>query len=237
MVYRIIISHKQTDSLWRFPKGAPTVAVFDAPTQDDLDSCRALGYHAVAMPQTGNRSANRNAGLRWLLGHRACAPDDIAEFLDGDRYPVQYKDPGALMARHGLDVLLYACSSDERMKKIYVPLEGATLVDTGTLCNPFYSCGFAMTMAAIQKVVASNGGYLFEPRFTGWGCEDQYLGLICSHLGMRVAITAEVTLNGGVGGDSGEHSGYRESLQQYVDLIREKKLEIRNEPRPFQYLR
>ena len=241
MLYRVIISHNQSEHLAKFPICAPptTVAVFDAYTDADAQCCHDLGIMPVIVPQSGNRGANRNAGMEYLLNGALLAPDDIIEFFDGDRFPKQYDvwTVNRLMRGHNLDVLLYSCAPDARMKTTFVPLEGATLVDTGTLCNPFYSCGFAMKFSAIDKVLRFNGGHLFEPRFTKWGCEDQYLGLVCAKLGLRVAITAEILLNGSVGGDSDFHPDYRESLQQYVDLIREKNLEIRNDPRPYEVLK
>lgn len=239
MIYRIIISHNQTGSLSRFPSGVPTVAVFDAYTDADAQCCHDLGIMPVIVPQSGNRGANRNAGLEYLMGGVLLAPDDIVEFFDGDRFPSQYSvwSVNSLMHRHSLDVLLYTCPSDARAERIAIPSDGAMLVDTGTLCNPFYSCGFAMRFSAIDSVLKFNGNHLFEPRFTKWGCEDQYLGLICARLGLRVAITAEILLNGSVGGDADQHNDYKESLQQYVDLIRMRNLEIRSEPRPPELLK
>ena len=239
MIYRIIISHNQTGSLSRFPSGVPTVAVFDAYTDADAQCCHDLGIVPVIVPQSGNRGANRNAGLEYLMGGALLAPNDIVEFFDGDRFPTQYSvwSVNSLMRRHSLDVLLYTCPSDARTERIAIPSDGAMLVDTGTLCNPFYSCGFAMRFSAIDSVLKFNGNHLFEPRFTKWGCEDQYLGLICARLGLRVAITAEILLNGSVGGDADQHDDYKESLQQYVDLIRMRNLEIRSEPRPPELLK
>lgn len=238
MVYRIIISHGQSAHLAQFPVGVPTVAVFDAYTDADAQMCHELGYAPVVVPRSGNRGANRNAGLQHLLEGALLAPDDIVEFFDGDRYPVHYP-PGRmswLMGAYGLSVLLYTCEQDTRREKIRIGEGSTALVDTGTLCNPFYSCGFAMRAGALLDVCRFNGGPLFEPRFTGWGCEDQYLGLVCDRLGLRVALTTEILLRGSVGGDATMHQGYQASLQQYVDLVREKGLEIRTVMRPVETL-
>lgn len=234
MIYRIIISHNQSQSLGKFPAGAPTVAVFDAPTDADVQRCRECGYEMVTVPQSGNRGANRNAGLQYLLDGALLAPNDILEFFDGDRAPLRYDvwSVNSLIRAYDLDVLLYTCADDARLCRIPIAQGGSALIDTGTLINPFYSCGFAMRYAAIDKVLKFNGGKLFEPQFTKWGCEDQYLGLICAKLGLRVAITAEIVLAGVVGGDSDMHPEYRESLQQYIGTIHEKNLEIRLEAKP-----
>ena len=236
MIYRVITSHSQSEHLSKFPICVPptTVAVFDAYTDADAQCCHDLGIMPVIVSQSGNRGANRNAGLQYLLDGALLAPDDIIEFLDGDRFPICYDlwTVRSLICTHSLDVLLYCCSTDARTQRIAVPPKGAILLDTGTLCNPFYSCGFAVKFSAIDRILKFNDGHLFEPRFTEWGCEDQYLGLICAHLGLRVALTAEIRLNGCVGGDSDNHPGYRASLQQYIDLIYEKNLQIRLEAEP-----
>lgn len=239
MLYRVIISHGQSEFLDKFPPGPLTVAVFDAYTDADAYKCHELGFQALPVPQMGNRGANRNAGLQYLLNGALLAPDDIIEFFDGDRFPKQYDawSVTSLIRAHNLDVLLYTCADDARLQRIPIAPAGTALVDTGTLCNPFYSCGFAMQFAAIGQLLKTNGGNLFEPRFTKWGCEDQYLGLLCAKLGLRVALTSEIILNGKVGGDSDAHPEYRESLQQYIDLIYEKNLDIRDEPRPYEVLK
>jgi hypothetical protein len=184
------------------------------------------------MPVAGNRGANRNAGLQKVLSTFKPNPDDYVEFFDGDRFPTTYNPDSVLrlMEKYDIHCMLYSCGNDARHTKIYVPLEGATIVDTGTLCNPFYSCGFIMRVSAILDVIAFNNGVFFEQRFTTWGNEDQYLGLVCEHLKHKVALTCETLLNGKVGGDSDSHQDYRESLQTYVDLIREHNFPIRNEP-------
>ena len=230
MVYHIIISHRQTEYLCQFPhqEASKTYAVFDAVTVEDLRCAERLGIEPVCSESKGNRGHNRNRGLEALVQDRGLQDEDVVVFFDGDRVPSNYGSHTLLSLLESLDVLLFTCSEyDARMKKIYVPLDSAVRVDTGTLCNPFYSCGFAMRGSAIKAVQQFNGGPLFEPRFKGWGCEDQYLGLVCYHLGLRVGITAGITLRGRVGGDSDRHPEYRESLQTYVDLIREKHLPIR----------
>lgn len=234
MLYRVVLSHNQTDAIRKFPGGPSTVFVFDSPTDKDIAECTAHKCNYVLMPYMGNRGANRNAGVQKILDIFNPNFDDIIEFFDGDRYPTTYNSIAveSLMTQYGLQCILYSCGHDARHKKIYVPLRGATIVDTGTLCNPFYSCGFAMTVSAIQEIMAFNNGSLFEPRFTRWGSEDQYLGLVCDHLHHKVALTCEVLLNGSVGGDSDQHQDYRESLQTYIDLIRERNFPIRNESRP-----
>lgn len=229
MRYRVIISHNQTESIRKFQRGCPTVFVFDAPTKDDIVECTMMGYDNVIMPVAGNRSANRNAGLACIMHKYDLSDTDAVEFFDGDRFPVVYDADKVSSMLNDTDVLLYTCRDDARFERIAVPEEGSVVCDTGRICNPFYSCGFAMKVSAIGKVVAKNGGngHLFEPRFTRWGCEDQYLGIECANIGIRVAITREVVVNGSVGGDSGSHFDYRESLQQYVDLMRENKLVFR----------
>lgn len=233
MIYRVIISHNQTEHLEHFPVGAPTVVVLDAPTEADLAVCQRLGFSIVLTEGSGNRGHNRSAGFARLQEGALLCQDDVIEFLDGDRCPTQYDawSVNSLMSAHGLDVLLYTCGEhDARHERIYVPLKGATLVDPGTLCNPFYSCGFAIRVSAAEKICTFNGGPLFEPRFTKWGCEDQYMGLTCAQLGFRVALTAEILLAGRVGGDSYAHDDYKESLQQYINLIKEKNFAVRNDP-------
>ncbi len=238
MLYRVILSHNQTDSIRKFPGGPSTVFVFDAPTDKDISECTKLNCSYVQMPYAGNRGANRNAGLQKILTTFNPQFNDIIEFFDGDRYPTTYNPDAVkyLMDTYGIQCMLYSCGQDARHSKIFVPLSGATIVDTGTLCNPFYSCGFAMSVSAIQEIMAFNNGSLFEPRFTRWGSEDQYLGLVCDHLHHKVAITCEIILNGSVGGDSDLHEDYRESLQTYVDLIREHNFPIRNESRPVEVI-
>lgn len=232
MNYRVIISHGQSNYLYDFPYSEYTVVVLDAPTQEDYEACTKLGYIPVVATASGNRGHNRNCGLFKLLDLYTLSDDDTIEFFDGDRFPIDinaWNRRDIIMNNASLDCLLYVCNeSDARLRKLYVPLEGATIVDTGTLCNPFYSCGFAMKAKAIRKIMSFCNGTLFEQRFTSWGCEDQFLGLICSHLDIKVGITCEISLNGRVGGDSDTHADYRDSLQVYIDLIREYGLPIRN---------
>ena len=235
MLYRVILSHHQTENIRKFPHDEHTVFVFDAPTAEDIKECEALGCRYVLMPSAGHRGMNRNTGLQFVLQTFAPNYDDYVEFFDGDRYPTDYNPEKVqkIMQENHIDCMLYSCERDARHQKIFVPLSGATLVDTGTLCNPFYSCGFCMRVGAIQDIMAYNNGFLFEPRFDKWGSEDQFLGLECEHLHFRVAMTNETLLNGSVGGDSDQHQDYRESLQTYVDLIREHDFPIRNKPRDF----
>lgn len=232
MIYRVVLSHHQTENIRKFPSGCSTVFVFDDPIQEDIDECNAHGCSHVCMPVAGNRGANRNAGLQKVLSTFKPKHDDYVEFFDGDRFPTTYNPDSVLrlMEKYDIHCMLYSCGNDARHTKIYVPLEGATIVDTGTLCNPFYSCGFIMRVSAILDVIAFNNGVFFEQRFTTWGNEDQYLGLVCEHLKHKVALTCETLLNGKVGGDSDSHHDYRESLQTYVDLIMEHNFPIRNEP-------
>ena len=233
MIYRVVISHNQTENIRKFPFGCSTVFVFDAPTKEDFDECTAQGCSYVCLPVAGNRGANRNAGLQKVLTTLTPKFDDYVEFFDGDRFPTAYNPDKVLrlMEGHNIQCMLYSCKEDARHEKIDVPSEGATIVDTGTLCNPFYSCGFIMRVSALLEIIAFNNGFLFEPRFTRWGSEDQYLGLVCEHLKYRVGITRETTLNGRVGGDCDCHQDYRESLQTYVNMIREHNLPFRYECR------
>ena len=230
MIYRIVLSHNQTENIRKFPSGCSTVFVFDAPTQEDINECNSHGCSHVCMPVAGNRGANRNAGLKKVLDTFNPNFDDYVEFFDGDRFPTTYNPEKVLrlMERHNIQCMLYSCENDTRHEKIEVQPEGATIVDTGTLCNPFYSCGFIMRVSAILEILAFNNGFLFEPRFTRWGSEDQYLGLVCEHLKYRVGITRETTLNGRVGGDCESHQDYQEALQTYIDMIREHNLPFRN---------
>lgn len=239
MIYRVVLSHHQTENIRKFPCGCSTVFVFDDPTQEDIEECISHGCSYVRMPIAGNRGANRNAGLQKVLSTFKPKPDDYVEFFDGDRFPTTYNPDRVLrlMEKHNIQCMLYSCGRDARHERLYVPLEGASVVDTGTLCNPFYSCGFIMCVSAIMDIMAFNNGFLFEPRFTKWGSEDQYLGLVCERLKHKVAITCETLLNGKVGGDSDVHQDYRESLQTYVDLIREHNFPVRNEHRDVEVVR
>lgn len=231
MVYRIIISHNQSAHIRQFGRISNTVVTLDAPTHQDIDACSDMGFVYVVPEYTGNRSNNRNTGLAYIFNTYNVSDTDLIEFFDGDRYPINGYNAtniDTLMADEHIDCLLYTCNNDARLTRIYVPLEGFSIVDTGTLCNPFYSCGFAMRVSAIHKIMTLNEGEFFNTLFKGWGCEDQYMGLLCSVLNLKVAITSMVTLAGSVGGDSYAHSGYRDSLQVYVDLIRKNNIPIRN---------
>lgn len=230
-MYRIIISHNQTEELRCFPSDAPTFVVLDAHTVADLEMCEMLHYNPVIVKVQGGRGQNRNAGLERLVSMVDLCTSDIIEFFDGDRFPIAPYSTSlveSLMHRNNLDVLLYTCNNDKRVQSLNLEKGSTYMVDTGSLCNPFYSCGFAMTASAIGKVKAFNGGHLFEPLFTGWGCEDQYLGILCSHLGLSVGITTEFVLNGAVGGTENLHPDYRASLQTYIDLVQAGGFAIRN---------
>lgn len=225
MIYRVVISHHQQKFIRQFDTtSTPTVFVFDDPNDSGIQECKLLGIDYVVSECEGNRSVNRNRGLSYIMSKFRLLDSDIVEFFDGDRFPVRYSQ--GFVSQSEFDVLLYVCEDDARLKRLDVPAE-TTRVDTGRICNPFYSCGFAIKMSAIQRIMNFNGGYLFEPGFTRWGCEDQYLGVECANLGVDVAITREITINGRVGGDSGLHDDYLESLQQYVNLIRANKFAIR----------
>lgn len=233
MLYRVIISHNQTDALKLFPKVGYTVVVLDSPSNMDLHTCTSLGYHVVRAEQSGNRGYNRNVGLSYILNNFIVEPTDTIEFLDGDRYPISsysIDSVETIMAHNNLDCLLYTCDIDARLKTIEVPSSGTRVIDTGTICNPFYSCGFAIKMSAINRIMAFNKGSFFEPKFTKWGCEDQFMGLECYNLNLVVGLTTAIKLNGNVGGDSCIHFDYRESLQTYVDLIQEHGFQIRSHP-------
>ena len=215
MRYSIIISHEQAEYACRFDSilgDSRLVFVFDAFSGADEEAMRNIpGAASVIMESAGNRSANRNAGLSYVERKFHPADDDVIEFFDGDRVPVTYCPPDMGDA----DVLLYTCEHDKRLQKLH-----PGKVTTETLCNPFYSCGFAMRYRAIRKIEELNGGRLFNETFRGWGCEDQYLGLQCAKLGLSVYLDGNVRLEGKVGGDEFLHANYGEILQQYVDITR-----------------
>lgn len=232
MVYRIVLSHNQTEYLYKFKDTQRTYVVLDAMSMEDSYTCGTLGYGVVPVATMGNRSLNRNRGLMRVLHDLSPKDTDIVEFLDGDRYPMEYSPSRIeeLMDKHDLGCLLYTCSVDDtRISKLGINPCTTSLVDTGTLCNPFYSCGFAMRVRDVLSIMSYNKGHLFEPKLSSWGCEDQYLGILCSHLGVRVAITREILVNGAVGGDQHMHPSYRDSLQTYIDLIQNNGIPIRNE--------
>lgn len=227
MIYRVVISHHQAAYLESFRKLFSFVAVFDEMDTFDCVAVRKFGLQDIeTVPVSGNRSVNRNAGYLKLSSVAPLALDDIVEFYDGDRVPTLY-DPVYVeqtMREHNLGALLYMCPNDTRQS---LTGNDFKIVDTGTLINPFYACGFAMTVAAIEHVRAFNNGPLFRPEFTGWGCEDQYLGITCAHLNIRVGLTPKIQLSGAVGGDSDFHAHYRETLQEYINLIRANHLAIK----------
>lgn len=233
MIHRIIISHRQTECLAKFPYAPNTIVVFDDPTELDLKECTRLGYSYTISTQSGNRGTNRNTGLYSILKSSSLPDGDLVEFLDGDRFPISYNESRIwdLVTNHGIDCILYTCNeADARLRRISIPEGHTSIVDTGVMCNPFYSCGFIMKVSTIHKIMNFNDGNFFEPRFKGWGCEDQYMGLVCHKLGLKVALTREILLNGRVGGDANDHIDYKDSLQTYVNLIVEKGIEPRHEP-------
>ena len=234
MRYRVVISHNQTSAILKFEKSVPTVFVFDAPTQDDLDTCRDNGLQYKVVAAAGNRSKNRNIGLQAIIQQFAPSDDDIIEFFDGDRYVVQPNNEFLvdLFVNENVDGVLYTCDNDTRIKKYNVPSKGAVVLDTGTLCNPFYSCGFGIKYGAIRKIMKYNDGEFFVEVFNRWGCEDQFMGLVCDQLGLNIAITTEIMLNGNVGGDQNQHEDYKDSLQRYVDMMLLRHIPFRNDTKP-----
>ena len=233
MIFRVIISHHQTEFIHHFPSNNVTM-VFDDITSEDIDKCKECQFNYTKSDLIGNRSKNRNVGVKYLSEHYNLSDDDIIEFFDGDRYPIKYNIFSAidLMTRHDLSVMLYTCQSDSRNDLYKIPETGALEVDTGILSNPFYSCGFAMKVSAIESVMKINKAHtLFNEEFTKWGIEDQYLGIQCHALGLKAAITKEVELNGKVGGDCEEHKDYLRSLEQYLITIQKNNFEIRMRPR------
>lgn len=213
MLYTVVISHHQStyiNSFGRLFGDRNVVFVFDALTDDDISVIGSYpSFHAVSVIGSGNRSRNRNAGLSYIENNFRPSDDDIIEFFDGDRVPVKYAGP----CMSNADVLLYTCENDKRLMKL-VP--GPVL--TNTLCNPFYSCGFAIKYSAIKKIKTINNENLFNEEFLGWGCEDQYLGLQCAKLDFRILLTDMTVLAGSVGGDELSHDNYGDTLQQYIDI-------------------
>lgn len=215
MRYQVVISHNQSRFVDRFSDifgNERIVFVFDAMDEYDIRAMeRNHNVNIVTVRTPGNRSANRNAGLAYVMSHFAVSDDDIVEFFDGDRFPVCYS-PREL---GDIDVLLYPCENDKRFEKLK-----PGPVSTRWVSNPFYSCGFAIKVSAIRKIEALNGGKLFKEEFREWGCEDQYLGMQCHLSGLNVVLDSRTVLAGTVGGDELSHPNYRATLQQYVDLIR-----------------
>jgi hypothetical protein len=210
------------------------VFVLDAPTEDDLDICKNNGLLYTVVGSAGNRGKNRNTGLQYIVQHFNLSDDDIIEFFDGDRYIVRSNENAltVLFDQEHVDGVLYTCDNDARLTKYNVPMNGAMVLDTGTLCNPFYSCGFGIKYGAIKKIIEYNDGEFFVEIFNKWGCEDQFMGLVCDQLDLNIAITTEIQLNGNVGGDQHAHDDYKESLQHYVDLMLFRHIPFRNEAKP-----
>jgi hypothetical protein len=220
MHYRIVISHGQTGYIPKFLDVFGTdsniLFVFDAMTDADLHLVQSAGIPYVCVLNEGNRPLNRNTGLRYWEQNAAMRDDDVIEFFDGDRVPVQYLPDSV---PDDWDVLLYTCENDRRLEKLKIGK-----VTTNVLCNPFYSCGFAMKYGAVKKIYGMNDGRLFDESFTQWGCEDQYLGVMCGRAGMNIYLHDGVILSGKVGGDELSHPKYRESLQHYVNRLLEKNI-------------
>lgn len=214
MIYRVIISHNQTEQITKFANFfndmSHTVFVFDSPTDSDIEIAERLKLQYTMPNINGNRPLNRNTGLAYLMSKYTLVDSDVVEFFDGDRVPVRY----CYNCLDDWDVLLFMCEKDARADH-YEP----GLVDNWMLCNPFYSCGFAIKYGAISRVCLKTGGCLFDEDFTGWGCEDQFLGLLCNSLGMKILLYDGVILNGSVGGDAVNHDGYRDSLQTYINKL------------------
>jgi len=238
MVYDVIISHEQTDYIPKFNLGNPTTFVLDDPLDSDISACNSNGFNVVKMPVARNRSANRNAGLKYVIEHYDLNDDDIIEFFDGDRVPTAYNRDAVCktMQDYAIDCMLYLCENDKRNIKTIVRANGVTIVDTGMLCNPFYSCGFAMKYSAVKRICKNDDYKLFEESFNTWGCEDQFLGIMCDVNNVKVALTNLVLLSGNVGGDELSHNNYRDSLQQYVNLIMRKRIPIRDNVRPVEII-
>ena len=207
---KIVISHHQTEYIRHF-NFADIVFVFDDPTPDDLAA--ASDHHVITMGQAGNRSANRNAGLAYWLSQNP-EDDAIIEFFDGDRFPIRYADPAAEMSALGADILLYPCEKD--IRKAYAK-PGTPIYIKGP-GNAFFSCGFAIYKKTIDMIMAFNDGAFFSEEFKGWGGEDQYMGTVAGHLGIRCALSAKTTLNGSVGGDEGAHPDYIQAMTTYIKL-------------------
>lgn len=208
---KVIISHHQAEYLSRF--SFPDAAfVFDDPAPEDF---RGAGSHPfIVMEKAGSRSANRNAGLKYWLS-LASDKNGIIEFFDGDRFPVQYEEPLAEMDKAQADILLYPCEKDIRL--VYAR-PGDVLYMKGP-GNPFFSCGFAIRMPAIHKIMEFNKGEFFSTAFSGWGGEDQYMGTVAAHLGLKCVLSANTVLNGSVGGDEGEHPDYMQAMTTYMQLV------------------
>lgn len=211
--YRVVISHHQSQFIPLFRPATPTVFVFDDIAPEDTAAVGATPY--ITAPCIGNRSLNRNLGLAYWCSHASLSDDDIVEFFDGDRYPVQYAPPEEEMHKCGCGALLYLCEGDARtclLEKEPRPR------GTGWFSNVFYSCGFAMRYSAICQVRGFNHGPFFREEFKGWGAEDQYMGLVLHRLGICTALSHQVRLNGSVGTDVWDHPEYRDTMRTYFRL-------------------
>lgn len=208
---KVIISHHQTEYISCF-NFQDAVFVFDDPTPEDLKETG--GRPSITMGKAGNRSANRNAGLSYWM-HHPISEAPIVEFFDGDRFPVKYREPAAEMETTGADILLYPCEADIRFKYAK-PGDHLYMKGPG---NPFFSCGFAIRKKAIDEIVAFNKGKFFCEAFSGWGGEDQYMGTVAAHLGLKCVLSAYTLLNGSVGGDEGAHPEYVQATTTYIQLV------------------
>lgn len=206
---RVVISHRQSEYIRHF-NFADTVFVFDDPTPDDLKY--AAGHPIITMKTAGNRSANRNAGLAYW--HDDAGNNSIIEFFDGDRFPIKYAEPEKEMSATGADILLYPCEKDIRFGYAKA---GVELYMKGP-GNPFFSCGLAIRKDAIDKIIEFNKGEFFCEEFSGWGGEDQYMGTVAAHLGLKCVLSANTILNGSVGGDEGAHPDYIKAITTYLQL-------------------
>lgn len=226
--HRVVLSHHQSLYLSRFKDLFPFVPVFDDITEQDYSRMFHLGIEDyVISSETGNRALNRNEGYRHISERNNLSDGDIVEFFDGDRVPVRYDETRILNIMHstGSSVVLYMCEIDSR--EALVQNNDYSVVDTGTVMNPFYSCGFAIQVSAIEAVRSFNGGDLFCTDFNDWGCEDQYTGLVCSKLGIPVALDTGTRLSGAVGDDTDYHEAYRNSMQAYLDKARNSGITLR----------
>lgn len=212
MIYRVVISHKQSEYLRYFDTKTPTVFVFDSITDSDILAVGERPY--IVVSTTGNRAANRNAGLGYWLNH-GVSSQDIIEFFDGDRFPKCYVNPEKEMLDYNADIILYRCEQDTRLN---YTKPGYMLCMNGP-GNPFFSCGFALRKSTIDTIMQFNHGQLFCEDFVGWGGEDQYLGTITAHLNLRCVLSSGTVLNGSVGGDMEEHSDYIQAMNLYLKLV------------------
>ena len=215
MRYSVVISHHQSAYIPRFVRvlNNNVVFVFDDMQQEDVEQVCLAGARYVCNPVVGNRTMNRNLGLSELERITTLSNDDWIEFFDGDRVPIVYNIGENLS---DFNVFLYICESDKRLEKLK-----PGPVNVNILCNPFYSCGFRIKYGLIKEIYRVNRGKLFDESFTGWGCEDQFLGVMCGSLGAKVCLCDTVVLSGKVGGDEISHPDYLGSLQHYIDRLRE----------------